>query len=161
MLTTAHLRAMRAADAAVLRFNVAENHGVLEVLRYLEPGADALRVSVDAPAAITNYGTHRYSDDPPDSTLERAVAGSWVLQTLSVLPTWATLVALMRAGDLLEQIWQIDNRNALLTRARLTKHDLALRIRRPRPKGSPWLMTVRLDSVVVNPYGTADPVSRR
>lgn len=164
MLTTAHLRAMRAADAAVLRFNIAKGQGVLELLRHVDRtdgfGADTLRVSVDAPAVITNYGTHRYADDPPDSTLAQAVAGSWVVQTLSVSPVWATLVALMRPGDLLEQIWQIDNRNTLLTRVRLTKHDLAVRIQRPRRSGSRRLLTVRLDSVVVDPYSTADPVRR-
>jgi hypothetical protein len=164
LLTTTHIRAMRAADTAVLRFNVAENQGLLElqkdVARQDGFGAETLRVRVDAPAVLTNYGKHAYPDDPPDSPLERAIAGNWVLQTLSVSPVWATLVALLRAGDRLEQIWWVDNRNALLTGARLTKHDLALRVQRSRKKGSPRLLTVRLDSVVVNPYGTADPVTR-
>ena len=162
MLTRNDIKAMRAADAAVLRFDLAEETGSLSLEKRRERGdgfgEDTRRVHIQARAEVTQYGAHSYPDDPSDSALAPANAGVWGLQTSGA--SWQTFVLLVRAGDTLTQRWTIDNRNSLLKRARLTTHQLSLIIERPARKGSTRRLTLQLACAVTDPYGTADLVTR-
>jgi hypothetical protein len=162
MLTRTNINAIRAADAAVLRFDLAEESGSLSLEKHLKRpdgfGENTRRVHIEARAQVTQYGAHTYPDDPANSTLAPPNAGVWGLQTSG--PTWQTLALLVRAGDTLTQRWTIDNRNSLLKRARLTAHQVALIIERPVRNSSTRRLTFQLASVVTNPFSTADLVTR-
>jgi hypothetical protein len=162
LLTPANIKAMRAADEVVLRFDP-ENPGSVELQKERERpdgfGEDVARVHIDARAIVTNYGNHPDADDPDAGRLQPAIGGTWVLTSAQVSPAWATIAALARADDEVSQIWLIDNRNSLLHRAQLTLHSVALRLERPTKRGTKF-MHFNLASCVRSPHGLADMVTR-
>jgi hypothetical protein len=163
MLTSANIKAMRAADAVLLRFSP-ENPGTLELQKKRERidgfGEEVARVEIDARAILTNYGNHPNPEDEDNGRLAPAVSGRWCLTSTDFAPDWATIAALARPNDRIVQIWQIDNRSLLLMRARLTLHNVALRIERPTKHGPDKLLFFNLAASVMDPYSTADLVTR-
>lgn len=165
-LTKDEIKAFRNADSAVFRWEAIPGgtKGTIDLGKEVERGdgygRDTLRVQIDAPAGVQNYGGSTFSDDPEGSRLDPAVRGDWVLLSLSVSRDWATIGAFLKPGDVLTQVWTVDNRNTLLKRARLTRHDLALTVTRA-PEGRPAKRFVfNVASAVLDPYNLADHVRR-
>lgn len=160
-ITREQLKALRNATAAVFRWDAVEGGttGTLDLSKEVQRGdgfgSDTLRVEIPVSARVQNYGGHRFSDDPEDSKLRRAIGGDWVLLTLKVSPEWCTFAQFLRPGDVVSQEWTVDNRNDLLKRAHLTAHEIKVRVER---KGK--LHTFILDSCVCDPHSTADRVTR-
>ena len=134
-LTRDQVKAMRAADTAVLRFTTTEpDANVLELVKEVERpdgfGRETLRVQIPARAIVQNYGGGACGI-AADRPLAAAIQGDWVLLSLSVRPEWQTLAHFVRAGDTLEQEWVIDNRSESLAQAHVTMHEIKLRVLRP------------------------------
>lgn len=168
-LTREQLKTIRNADSAVLRWNHKETDkpDVLELVKEIkEPngfGSYDLRVQLPCPARVANYGGDRYPEDADSDRLDRAVSGDWVLLYIRHHDEWNTFAHFLKPGDRLEQEWTVDNRNELLKKARLTHHEVKIRIRRTVTlKGveRERVYTFMLDSAVQNPYNLADNVRR-
>lgn len=170
-LTKDHIKAMRAADAAVCRFALDERGNCAtasislskEVDRSDGFGRETLHVEVPTTAIVTNYGQSSLgSDDSDDWRLQPAIGGDWVLLCVRVRPEWGTFVHTLRAGDELVQRWVVDNRSVNLKRAGVSQHELSIEVRRPASNGRQRLYTYMLDATTSFP-GTrySEPVVRR
>jgi hypothetical protein len=152
-LTREQIKAMRAADGAVLRFSHDQTVQVDEIVLSKDVerpdgfGRESLRVRIPARAIVQNYGSGGLaSGDEREYALAPAISGSWYLGSLSVRAEWATFARFVRAGDELVQEWVVDNRNLHIMRAGVTAHELKVRVERPAKNGRIEVFGFMLDA---------------
>lgn len=152
-LTREQVKAMRAADGAVLRFNRTQEDQADEIVLSKDVersdgfGRETLQVRIAARALVQNYGSGGLaSGDEHEYALAPAISGSWYLSSLSVRAEWATFARFVRAGDELVQEWVVDNRNLHIMRAGVTVHELKVRVERPARNGRVEVFGFMLDA---------------
>jgi len=163
-LTREKIKAIRNAEVAVFRWK-ADDHGagtlVLTKTRERTDGfgPDELRVEVPTIVGVQNYG----SGGSPEaaSNLAPATSGSWAILDVDVRAEWNTMANQLREGDTLVQEWIVDNRNDLLMHARLTMHELKVRVERPMTDGRTRVYRYLLAAAVRDPFGMGDQVKRQ
>lgn len=160
-LSRENIRAIRHADSVVLRWTQDEDKrwhhtGHLDLTKKVDDGTGFKHnIHVQIPTEVM---VNSYSSSP--HRLAPAIRGDWVILYIKHHPEWQTFAQLLKAGDRLVQEWVVDNRNTCLKEARLTQHEVKLRVFRPTKDGQAKVFTFLLDTCVIQTHSLSGTIQR-